>query len=81
MAFGAEVGSDEPIRLREGSYRLRLESKPPQELQIGLAAEEGVTLSFERDGSVVSHRLESQPVEYTYCEDAVQVLPAKHESE
>ncbi len=75
------LGSGEPIRLREGSYRLRLESKPPQELQIGLAAEEGVTLSFERDGSVVSHRLESQPVEYTYCEDAVQVLPAKHESE
>ncbi len=71
---GAEIvgegalGPDEPILLPAGQYRLRLDSKPPRDVEIGLIAEEGLAVSFVREGGVLTHRA---PVEYTRCEDVV----------
>lgn len=62
------LGSDEPLRVPEGHYRLRLKSKPPREVEIDLVAEEGLVVSFEREGGVLSHR---EPVEYASCEETV----------
>ncbi len=62
------LGSDEPLRIPEGHYQLRLKSKPPRALEIDLVAEEGLVVSFEREGGVLSHR---EPVEYASCKETV----------
>ncbi len=62
------LGSDEPILLPAGQYRLRLDSKPPRDVAIVLVAEEGLAVGFEREGGVLTDRA---PVDYTRCEDIV----------
>lgn len=66
------LGSAEPMRLPEGRYHVRLDSRPAREVEVSLVAEEGLAVSFERDGGVRSER---SPVEYLSCEEA-QPTPA-----
>ncbi len=70
------LGANEQILLPEGRYRLRLASKPPQDVELELVAEEGVTLSFEREGGDVSHVVSSGPIEYASCDDVDPAPPA-----
>ena len=70
------LGANEQILLPEGRYRLRLDSKPPQDVELELVAEKSVTLSFEREGGDVSHVLSNGSIEYTRCEDMDPAPPA-----
>ena len=45
-------------------------------MELELVAEEGVTLSFEREGSDVSHVVLNGPIEYASCEDVAPAPPA-----
>ena len=65
------LGSDEPIFLPGGDYRVELDSSPPQEVQITLAPRDQLTLTLEKQGGVVSHFERRDRLQYTSCEDAI----------
>lgn len=72
------LGAGEPIRLPAGSYRLQLESTPPYDLPVTLAAEEGLTLVLRRQGDQVVHEASRTPIAYTACEEVrADALPAE----
>lgn len=63
------LGADDPIRLPAGTYRVRLDSAPPQELSVELAGEESLTLVVRRDGPDVVRDEHRAPTAYAACGD------------
>jgi Mg-chelatase subunit ChlD len=65
------LGSDKPLYLPEGDYRIELDSSPPQNMQISLAARDQLTLTLEKQGDFVSHFERRDRMEHRSCEDVV----------
>jgi Mg-chelatase subunit ChlD len=65
------LGSDEPLFLPEGDYRVELDSSPPQNVQISLAPRDSVTLTLEKEGDFVSHSERRDRIQHKSCEDVV----------
>jgi hypothetical protein len=65
------LGSDTPIYLPEGEYRVELHSTPPQNMPISLAPRDRVTLTLEKAGDAVSYFERRDQVGYRSCEDVV----------
>ena len=64
------LGSDEPLFLPEGDYRVELDSSPPQNVQVSLVPRDRLTLTLEKQGGVVSHFERRNRIPHTSCEDA-----------
>ncbi|MGI9325527.1 MAG: vWA domain-containing protein [Pseudomonadales bacterium] len=67
VAKGA-LGSDEPILLPEGDYRVQLDSVPPHEVPVSLSPRDEVTLTLEKVAGSVSHSEERDRLEYKSCD-------------
>jgi hypothetical protein len=65
------LGSDEPLFLPEGDYRVELDSSPPQIVQISLAPRDQLTLTLEKKGNLVSHFESRDHMPHRSCEDVV----------
>jgi len=65
------LGSDQRLFLPEGDYRVVLDSSPPQNVQITLAARDQLTLTLKKDGDYVSHAERRDRMEHRSCEDVV----------
>lgn len=65
------LGSDKPLFLPEGDYRVELDSSPPQKVQISLAPRDQLTLTLEKNGDSVSHFERRDRIQHTSCEDVV----------
>ncbi len=65
------LGSDEPMYLPEGDYRVVLHSSPPQSVEVSLAAKDRVTVTLEKEAGQVSHFQRRDRIEYRSCEDVV----------
>ena len=65
------LGSDDPLFLPGGDYRVELDSWPPQELQVTLAPRDRLTLTLQKVGDVVSHFKRRDRLHDTSCEDAI----------
>jgi len=65
------LGSDRPLYLPEGDYRVELHSSQPQSMAISLAPRDRVTLTLEKQGNAVSHYERRARIEYRSCEDMV----------
>ena len=63
------LGSDKPLYLPEGDYRVELHSSPPQNVQVSLASKDSVKLIMEKKGGFVSHFERRETIEYRSCED------------
>ena len=77
------LGSDEPIYLPEGDYRLVLHSSPPKEVSVSLASRDAVKLTLAKEDDYISHFETRDQIEYRSCDDAVayiERLEADHES-
>jgi Ca-activated chloride channel family protein len=69
VAYGA-LGSGETMRLSAGGYRIRLDSAPRYEVPVTLASEEGLRLTFKREGSAVKRSVRRRRIGYTRCAEA-----------
>lgn len=65
------LGSDEPLYLPEGNYRVELDSTPPQNVSISLEPRDRLTLTLEKEGDMVSHFERRDRMQYRSCEDVV----------
>lgn len=65
------LGSDETLYLPEGDYRVELHSSPPQQVPVSLAPRDRATLTFEKEGDVVTYSENRGRIEYRSCEDAL----------
>jgi Mg-chelatase subunit ChlD len=65
------LGSDDPLFLPEGNYRVELDSSPPQNVQVSLVPGDRVTLTLEKKGDYVSHFARRNPMQHRSCEDVV----------
>jgi len=65
------LGSDKPLYLPGGDYRVELHSSPPRNVPISLAPRDRVTLTLEKEGDFVSHFERRDRMEYKSCEDVV----------
>ncbi|MBT8099252.1 MAG: VWA domain-containing protein, partial [Gammaproteobacteria bacterium] len=63
------LASDAPIYLPEGEYRVQLHDASQQNVAVSLAPRDGVTLTLEKEGGVVSHFEQRQSIAYRSCED------------
>ena len=80
VVANGSLGSNEPLFLPEGDYRVQLDSAPPQEVQISLAPSEQLTLTLEKQEGVVSHFQRRDRLQYTSCEDAIASIARLEES-
>jgi hypothetical protein len=64
------LGSEHPLLLPKGDYRVRLDSSPPQEMPISLAPRDRLSLTLEKRGGVVTHVEHRGRLPYTSCDDA-----------
>jgi len=65
------LGSNRPIYLPEGDYRLVLHSSPIETVPFSLAPRDRVTVTLEKDGDFVSHFKRRDRIEYKSCEKVV----------
>jgi hypothetical protein len=65
------LGSNDPLFLPEGEYRVELDSSPPHDVQISLAPRDRMTLTLEKEGDKVSHFERRSRLPHTSCEDAI----------
>ena len=65
------LGSDKPLFLPEGDYRVELDSSPPQIVQISLAPRDQLTLTLKKEGDFVSHFERRDNIQHRSCEDVV----------
>ena len=65
------LGSNDPMFLPMGDYRVELDSVPPHEVQISLAASEELMLTLEKERGVVTHSVRRARLEPISCEDAI----------
>jgi Mg-chelatase subunit ChlD len=78
------LGSDQRLFLPEGDYRVVLDSSPPQNVQITLAARDQLTLTLKKDGDYVSHFERRDRMEHRSCEDvaaSIERLEASQETQ
>ncbi len=68
------LGSDEPLFLPEGDYRVELDSSPPQNVQVSLAPRDQLTLTLEKEGDYVSHFERRDRIQHRSCEDVVAAI-------
>ncbi len=68
------LGSDEPLFLPEGEYRVELDSSPPRNVQISLAPSDQLTLTLKKEGDFVSHFERRDRMEHRSCEDVVAAI-------
>ena len=68
------LGSDKPLYLPEGKYRVELHSSPPQSMAVSLAPRDSVTLTLEKAGGSVSHYERRDQIAYRSCEDMVAAI-------
>ena len=68
---GGSLGSDAPIYLPEGDYRVELHSSPPRSMPVSLAPRDRVSLTLEKAGDAVSHYERRDQIGYRSCEDVV----------
>jgi len=65
------LGSNEPLFLPGGDYRVEIGSSPPQNVQISLEPRDQLTLTLEKVGNRVSHFERRNRLPFTSCEDAI----------
>ena len=65
------LGSNEPMYLPEGDYRVVLHSSPPQSVPVSLAAKDRVTVTLEKQHGAVSYFERRDRIGYRSCEDVV----------
>jgi Mg-chelatase subunit ChlD len=65
------LGSNAPLYLPEGDYRVELHSSPPRSLPVSLAPRDRVSLTLEKAGDAVSHYERRDRIGYRSCEDVV----------
>lgn len=65
------LGSGRPLLLPEGDYQVRLESSPPQTVQVQLSPRDDVTLTLEKRAGQVTHFEQRDEMQYKSCEDMV----------
>lgn len=65
------LGSDQPLYLPGGDYRVQLDSVPRQEVQVSLSPRDQVTLTLEKEGDTVSHFERRDLLPYRSCQDVV----------
>jgi len=68
---GGSLGSDSPIYLPEGDYRVELHSSPPRSMPVSLAPRDRLSLTLEKAGNAVSHFEQRDQIGYRSCEDVV----------
>jgi Mg-chelatase subunit ChlD len=68
------LGSNKPLFLPEGDYRVEFDSSPPQNVQISLAARDRVTLTLEKKGDFVSHFARRDRMQHKSCEAVVAAI-------
>jgi Mg-chelatase subunit ChlD len=68
------LGSNEPLFLPMGDYRVELDSRPPHAVQISLAASDELKLTLEKEGGVVSHWEQRDRLPPSSCEDAIATM-------
>jgi Ca-activated chloride channel family protein len=71
------LGSNEPMFLPVGDYRIELDSVPAHEVQFSLAARDNLTLVLEKNSGVVSHSEYRDLLEPMSCEDAAASPPVE----
>jgi Mg-chelatase subunit ChlD len=65
------LGSDTPLYLPEGDYRVELHSSQPRSMAVSLTPRDRVTLTLEKAGNAVSHYERRDQIGYRSCEDVV----------
>ncbi len=68
------LGSDKPLYLPGGDYRVEFDSSPPQNVEISLAARDRVTLTLEKEGGFVSHFERRNRMQHKSCDDVVAAI-------
>jgi Mg-chelatase subunit ChlD len=71
VVANGSLGSDEPMILPGGDYRVEFDSSPPQVVDISLAPRDQLTLTLQKRDNVVSHFERRDRLQYTSCEDAI----------
>ncbi len=71
VVASGSLGSDRPLFLPEGDYRVELDSSPPQTVQINLAPRDQLTLTLQKEGDFVSHFERRDRMQHRSCEDVV----------
>lgn len=75
------LGSNDPMFLPMGDYRVEFDSVPPHEVQISLAASEELMLTLEKERGVVTHSVRRDRLEPTSCEDAIATMERSRNSQ
>lgn len=63
------LGTDTPMFLPEGDYRVVLHSSPPQDVPVSLSSRDRVKLTLEKEGEFISHFERRDQIEYKSCEN------------
>ena len=63
------LGENEPVFLPEGDYRVQLDSSPPRQMPVSLAAGGKLTLTMEKRDGFVSHFERRDSIPHSSCED------------
>ncbi len=71
VVANGSLGTDEPVILPEGDYRVKFDTSPPQVVNVSLAPRDQLTLTLQKRDNVVSHFERRDRLQYTSCEDAV----------
>ena len=68
VVANGSLGSNEPIVLPAGDYKVVLESSPPREVDVTLAPRDRLTLTMEKQGDYVSPVENREVVEHQPCD-------------
>ena len=71
VVANGSLGTDKPVILPEGDYRVKFDSSPPKVVNVSLAPRDQLTLTLQKRDNVVSHFERRDRLQYTSCEDAV----------
>jgi Mg-chelatase subunit ChlD len=68
VVANGSLGSNEPIVLPAGDYKVVLDSSPPREVDVTLAPRDQLTVTLEKMGDYVSHAEQREVVEHQSCD-------------
>ncbi len=71
VVANGSLGSDKPIFLPEGDYRVEVDSSPPQNVRVSLASRDSVTLTLKKERDFISHFERRDQIEHRSCEGAI----------
>jgi hypothetical protein len=71
------LGSQGPVYLPEGEYRVVLHSSPPAAVPVNLASRDRVQLTLQKEVGGVSHFERRDSIAYQSCEDVVASIKRK----